>query len=323
MSYMTQRRYSIVKCIAKMESPSCSGKIFESPIEPVFNERCTGLSPELLTEALQYLSNRNEEAVESCICNDMGACFKGGQCAVYLFELCKRFGLRPEVRYWTAELFQRFMAKHITELSAHVRNSLSTKSPIEWKDVETRVKNQVPLRAVSCAQLASKLSSHYTIVSLSKAKAFLTECGFRYAPVSIVQSEIRVLKTLDFCVHNATPVEFVEVLLEVLGHNDGALCVKELYGVTLKVLDVFYISREQVYSKLLVCCMARGTRQSRVALEADFMLLATAIISAAAFTYDQSSSDYVIRQLSQVTCILEENILDFSSVLIEEILSDS
>ena len=307
----------------RMETPSCSGKIFESPLEPLFNERHTGLSPELLTEALQYLSNRNEEAIENCSCNDVGACFKGGQCAVYLFELCKRFGLRPEVRYWTAELFQRFMVKHITELSAHVRNSLSTKSPIEWRDVETRVKNQVPLRAVSCAQLASKLSSHYTIVSLSKAKAFLTECGFRYAPMSIMQSEIRILKTLDFCVHNATPVEFVEVLLEVLGHNDSRLCVKELHGVALKVLDIFYISREQVYSKLVMCCTARGTREPRASLEADFMLLATAIISAAAFTYDQSSSDYIIRQLSQVTCIVEENILDFSSVLIEEILSDS
>lgn len=311
------------KFSARMESPSCSGKIFESPLEPVFNQRYSGLSPELLTEALQYLSNRNEDAVENCSCSDVGACFKGGQCAVYLFELCKRFGLRPEVRYWTAELFQRFMVKHITELSAHVRNSLSTKSPIEWKDVETRVKNQVPLRAVSCAQLASKLSSHYTIVSLSKAKAFLTECGFRYAPMSIVQSEIRVLKTLDFSVHNATPVEFVEVLLEVLGYNDSSLCIKELHSVALKVLDIFYISREQVYSKLVVCCMARGARESRASLEIDFMLLATAIISAAGFTYDQSSSDYIIRQLSQVTCIAEENILDFSSVLIEEILSDS
>ena len=50
-----------------------------------------------------------------------------------------------------------------------------------------------------------------------KARRYLLEAGYRYNPESILQSEMRVLKTLDFKLATASPLLFVEILLEILG----------------------------------------------------------------------------------------------------------
>ena len=175
------------------------------------------------------------------------------------------------------------------------------------------------MRAVSCVQLASKLGSHYSIVSVGKAKNFLTACGYRYATSSIVQSEVRVLKTLEFKVHSSTPVEFLEAILETLGHNEPHTLVKQIHWVALKVLDVFFLARKQIFEKL-ERVFGRGVNMA--AVEVDLMLLACAVIAAAAFVLDQSNSDTVIQHISGITCIMAQDILNFASVLLEEIMSD-
>ena len=52
---------------------------------------------------------------------------------------------------------------------------------------------------------------------MSKAKRFLLEMGQNYTANSILQSELRVLKTLDFQVAILTPLDYVETILQVLG----------------------------------------------------------------------------------------------------------
>lgn len=304
-----------------METPeSATASFFGSPPEPIFNESKNGVSPQLLEDALKLLAVKNESAISKNEADETEGCFKTGNPATFLFELSRHFGLRPEVQYWAAELFQRFMVNHIKELHQHVTESEKGNSPIQWTDVESRLKHQIPLRAVSCVQLASKLSSHYSIVSLGRAKNFLTSCGFRYATASIVQSEVRVLKTLNFQVHHPTPVEFIETLLEALGHNDKEIRVKQLHGVALKVLDVFYLCRSQVFAKLKKLAGSQG--ENSAVLEGDLMLLAAGVIAAAAFVLDQSKSDHVIGHLSRVTCIVNEDILNYASALLEEIVTD-
>ena len=317
------RLYCRQKSNRNMDTPSSIdvNDCFGSPPEPIFNETKNGLSRELLQDSLKLLASKNEAAVTRNEQDETEGCFKTKSPVVFLFELCQHFGLRPEVQYWAAELFHRFMLNHIIELYEHVKDSQKTESPIQWSDVENRLKHQIVLRAVSCVQLASKLSSHYSIVSLGRAKAFLTSCGFRYATASIVQSEVRVLKTLDFKVHYPTPVEFLEALLGALGHNDKNIRVKQLHGIALKVLDVFYLSRSQIFSKLRKV-VGPEKANSAAAIEADLMLLAASVITAAAFILDQSNSDYVMGHLSQITCIVNEDILNFTSVLLEEIFSD-
>ena len=56
------------------------------------------------------------------------------------------------------------MTKHISELYEIVKNSSSKEKQLDWGAVETRLKDQIPLRAASCIQLASKLVSHYKVI---------------------------------------------------------------------------------------------------------------------------------------------------------------
>ena len=301
-----------------METPeSRAGNVFGSPPEPIFNESKHGVSTELLEDNLKLLAGKNDTAVDKSKEDETEGCFKQGNPVLFLFELCSHFGLRPEVKYWAAELFHRFMLNHITELYQHVQESSKTESPIQWEDVEGRLKHQIPLRAVSCVQLASKLSSHYGIVSVGRAKNFLTSCGFRYATASIVQSEMRVLKTLDYQVTNPTPVEFTETLLEALGHNSPDIRAKQIHGVALKVLDVFYLCRIDVYS--ILKNLSKG---NSAAIEADFMLLAAAVITASAFILDQSKCVDVIQHLATISCIASDDILSFATVLLQQIFKD-
>ena len=192
--------------------------------------------------------------------------------------------------------------------------------------MESRLKHQVILRAVSCVQLGSKLSSHYHLVSLNRVKGFLTQCGFRYASSSLVQSEVRILKTLNFKVHSPTSLEYIETLLGMLTYNDPSIVTtKQLHGISLKVLDVYYIERASIYEKLFRHSKVDVNReQGKVAsIEEDSMLLASSVISASSFILDRSQSEIITTLLAQTTRIVVADILNFASVLLEEIFTTS
>ena len=295
--------------------------VFASPPEPIFNESRNGISPVLLQETLQCLAKANDSAVESSQEDLSEGVFRSGNAAAFIFHLCHHLDLPAEVQYRAIEMFHCFMTKHIEELYNHVRNTQKTESPINWDTVEERLRHQVALRALTCVQLSSKLSLHYKIVSINKARAFLTNCGFRYAPTSLVQSEIRVLKTLDFKIHTPSPLDYIEVLLEIIGHHDSLSAVKQLHGVALKVLDAFYCCRCEVMKKLKECSSESVQREKKASvLEVDFMLLAASVLGASSFILDQSASDSIIDTVSRITCIVREDIIDFSAVLVEQVM---
>ena len=206
----------------------------------------------------------------------------------------------------------------------HVQQSHKTSSPIQWSEVESRLQHQVILRAVSCVQLASKLSSHYHLVSLNRVKGFLTQCGFRYASASLVQSEVRILKTLNFKVHSPTSLEYIETLLGMLSYHDPTIITtKQLHGISLKILDVYYIERASIYEKLFQLSKVDPRKEhGKVAsIEEDFMLLAASVILASSFILDRSQSETITSLLSQTTRIVVADILNFASVLLEEIFT--
>lgn len=58
----------------------------------------------------------------------------------------------------------------------------------------------------------------FQVVSINRAKRFLRDCGYRYASESLLQSELRVLKTLKFQVTEPTPIVYIETMLEILGN---------------------------------------------------------------------------------------------------------
>ena len=297
-----------------------TSSVFGSPPEPIFTESKHSLSTEMLEASLKFLASQNETSMSEAHADKTQGVFKSGNPVLFMFELCKRFDLSPEVQYRAAELFQRFMERHISELYVHVQSTQGTSSPISWSEVETRLKHQVPLRAVSCVQLASKLSSHYSIVSIGKAKRFLTASGYRYATASIVQSEVRVLKTLSFNVHLPTPVDHLEGLLGAMSYNNKTIPVKQLHGIAFKVLDVSYICRHDIVYKRLGK-MFSDSKQVQM-IECNLMLLASAVLATAAYVLDQSQFALVVLELTHITCLQSQDIVSYASILLEEIMSD-
>ena len=57
-------------------------------------------------------------------------------------------------------------------------------------------------------------------------------------------------------------------------------------------------------------------------VENDQMLIASAVITAAGFILGQSHTKHISSQLSQITCIVDEDIIDFASILLEEIFTE-
>ena len=135
---------------------------------------------------------------------------------------------------------------------------------------------------------------------------------------------MRILKTLNFKVHTPTILEYVETLLGMLSYKDPTITnAKQLHGISLKVLDVYYIERAAIYGKLFQQSKVDVSKDRvRVAaIEEDFMLLAAAIVSASSLILDRSQNETITNQLSHITRIVLGDILNFASVLLEEIFT--
>lgn len=64
------------------------------------------------------------------------------------------------------------------------------------------------------------------VIINSQIRNFLSEFDLNYSTESILQSEIRILKTLNYEVSTASPVTSLEIILEILG---------ELYSVCITI----------------------------------------------------------------------------------------
>ncbi|XP_078361348.1 cyclin N-terminal domain-containing protein 1-like [Oculina patagonica] len=297
-------------------------RIFGTPPEPVFNMKSACLPPELLEEALYVLAAENEKSMNDA--NGMQGFFKGGNTAEYVFLLCEEMGLPTQTRFLAIEIFDRFMAKHVCDLYELIRSNSETNLQKNWKEVENREKTQLPLRVMSCVQLASKLTSHYKAITPSKGQRFLNSIGHCYTLGSIVKSELRILQTLDYHILITTPLTFLETILEILGHNDSRAQVKLLHDASVKVLDIVYLKFEKIYTKLCMAatgenCIKDG-RQNLSVLTNDLMLLAVSVIGAASYIVNQATSDMVVEQLGLITQIPVDDVLDFATIIIENTL---
>jgi len=65
-------------------------------------------------------------------------------------------------------------------------------------------------------------------VSTTKIVSLLATCGHKFSVQSIIQSELRVLKTLQYRLMISTPLVYVETLLAVLGECDSLLAISAM-----------------------------------------------------------------------------------------------
>ena len=78
------------------------------------------------------------------------------------------------------------------------------------------------------------------VVTISKARRFLNEGGHHYTQDSILQSELRILKTLNFHVTDPSTLVYIETILEILGKLAKQIKFLEILGKLAKQIKFPY-----------------------------------------------------------------------------------
>ncbi|XP_010633837.1 cyclin N-terminal domain-containing protein 1 isoform X3 [Fukomys damarensis] len=278
------------------------------------------VATETIEDALLYLARRNEQAVREATGQQGHFRFREPVLAEFVFLLSEQWCLEKSVRYQAVEILERFMVKQAEDICAQATVQLGdsewTEAP-NWRVRKERLCSQFVLRLVSCVQLASKLSFHYKIINNVMALHFLQGLGYPYTKEELLESELDVLKSLDFQINLSTPLEYVEMLLEVLGYNGCVVPATQLHATCLTLLDLVYLLHGPVYESLLRAAVGDATPsqlqgEKFCSVEEDFMLLAAGVIAASAFMQNHACWSQVVGHLHSITGITAASIAEFS-----------
>ncbi|XP_067397499.1 cyclin N-terminal domain-containing protein 1 isoform X2 [Emydura macquarii macquarii] len=287
--------------------------------EPVFGV----VAPEIIEDTLIYLATENERYLNEL--SDQAGCFKETQIVEFVFLLCEKWCLDQSARYQAIEIFERFMIKHVEEIYSSTREARTNNEQGKgnsWGTLKAQMCDTLVLRLVSCIQLASKLSFHYKLINNNTVLKFLQSLDYSYTKQELVESELAILKVLCFQINVPTPFAYVELLLEVLGHNGCLLPMKQLHKMCMQLLDVIYLMRNIIYDTLLKTSIENSTPSELqiakfLSVKEDFMLLAVGVISTSAFILNPEYWNQVVQHLNCITGITTQSILEFSYAILK------
>uniref|UniRef100_A0A673AAZ3 Cyclin N-terminal domain containing 1 n=1 Tax=Sphaeramia orbicularis TaxID=375764 RepID=A0A673AAZ3_9TELE len=245
--------------------------------------------------------------------------------------MAKKLSLDPLAGYHAIELLQRSQSMNYEDT------------------VFNNLKDKFPLIIFSCVQLASKMSLHSEIIDNNTAVRFLHSVGHSVTKQTLLESELMVLKGLDFRLNVSNPLTYVEILLEVLGHNEPSTPVEQLYDLCHHILRFVSLEKTAIYDSLLVTstkCLHPSVKQREkfVTVTEDRMLLAVGVVAVASyihhvnkweqvsvnivFVYCRSRfcSEYfnvlqIVGGLNLITGISRRSIIDFAHVTLMHIVS--
>nr|XP_021388521.1 cyclin N-terminal domain-containing protein 1 isoform X3 [Lonchura striata domestica] len=270
---------------------------------PVFS----GVAPEIIEDTLIHLATENEQYLSEL--PEQAGYFKETRIVEFIFLLSEKWHLDQSTRYQAVELLERFMIKQVEQMrddrgSTEGRDQGQRSS---WSSVRDQITNTFVLRLVSCVQLASKLSLHYS---------------------ELLESELAVLNTLHFHINVSTPLAYVELLLEVLGYNGCLLPAKPLHQLCVQLLDFCYLTRETIYDTLLKIAIENSTPSKLqiakfLTVKEDFMLLAVGVISTGVFILSPGHWEQVVEHLNFITGITPQSILEFSYAVVRRIVGST
>uniref|UniRef100_A0A672H084 Cyclin N-terminal domain containing 1 n=1 Tax=Salarias fasciatus TaxID=181472 RepID=A0A672H084_SALFA len=208
----------------------------------------------------------------------------------YVFLITKELRLDPLAGYHAIELLQRFMVKQLADLlTASTPPGAAADHPKSQEDaIYDNLKERLPLIVFSCVQLASKMSIHSRMIDSDTAVRFLRSVGHSVSKQALLESELMVLKGLEFRLNVPNPLTYTEILLEVLGHNEPSVPVERLHHLCHHVLQFVTLERTAVYDSLLkatVQCVSpsREQREKFMTVTEDCMLLGVTVIAVAVF----------------------------------------
>ncbi|KAL8175762.1 UNVERIFIED_CONTAM: hypothetical protein K2H54_007204 [Gekko kuhli] len=134
-------------------------------LEPVFGV----VAPELLQDVLLQMAKENERDLRE-LCDETG-CFKETRIVEFVFLLAEKWGLPEFARYQAIEIFERFMLTLTQQFSFSTGAEEEESSGVSAR---RQIVDTCVLRLVSCVQLASKLSFHYSVRQFKTYPALLS-----------------------------------------------------------------------------------------------------------------------------------------------------
>ncbi|XP_068610933.1 cyclin N-terminal domain-containing protein 1 [Brachionichthys hirsutus] len=282
-------------------------------------------SSDLLADFLVNLNKGNKDHL-----NALSACsghFRDRRIIEYVLLMAKELALDPLAGYQAIELLQRFMVKHLIDLLApQTPPDAAADPPVGNVDgIFEKLKEKFPLVIFSCLQLASKVSLHSQVISNDAAVCFLRSVGFSVSKQALLESELMVLKGLEFRLNVPNPLTYVETLLEVFGHNEPSIALDRLHRLCRHVLRFVSLQRTAIFDSLLVTttqCVSpsREQRDKFVTVTEDFMLLGVGVIAVASFILYVRKWEQVVEELSHITGISRRSITDFAHAALTHIV---
>ncbi|XP_004390393.1 cyclin N-terminal domain-containing protein 1 [Trichechus manatus latirostris] len=303
----------------------------DGPVRPrlvsVSDFQFGAVATETIEDALLHLAQQNEQAVQEAV-GRMGS-FRETRIVEFVFLLSEQWCLEKSVSYQAVEILERFMVKQAENMCRQATLQLRDNekiAPQNWRALKEQLFNKFILRLVSCVQLASKLSFHYKIIGNATVLNFLQALGYQYTKEELLESELDVLKSLNFQINLPTPLAYVEMLLEVLGYNGCLVPATQLHATCLTLLDLVYLLHEPIYESLLRASIENSTPsqlqgEKFTSVKEDFMLLAVGIIAASAFIQNHECWRQVVGHLQSITGIALGSIAEFSYAILTHSLA--
>ncbi|XP_046888702.1 cyclin N-terminal domain-containing protein 1 isoform X2 [Hypomesus transpacificus] len=279
---------------------------------------------EILPDFLINLNNRNKEKLNNL--SQYSGDFKDKRLIECVFLITDELNLDPLVGYHAVELLERFMIKHLEDLfTTPTPQGAALCDHGHYEDlVYEKLHEKFYLIVLSCVQLASKLSLHSGIVDNNTAVQFLHSMGHSVSKRTLLESELMILKVLDYRLNVPNPLTYVEILLEVLVHNESSIPVEHLHHLCRHVLQFTYLQKTAIYDSLLMATTRRSSpsneqREVFAPVTEDCMLLGVGVIGVAAYIHNVPMWKQVVEELSQITGISVKSIQDFTHVTLMHI----
>ncbi|XP_048374328.1 cyclin N-terminal domain-containing protein 1 [Sphaerodactylus townsendi] len=281
--------------------------------EPVFGV----VAPELLQDALLQMAKENEQDLQEL--SDETGCFKETQIVEFVFLLSEKWSLPELARYQAIEIFERFMLMVIQEFSISPR---AEDDESNWVSLRKQIGDTYVLRLVSCIQLASKISFHYSTVNNTMVQRFLQSMGFSYTMEDLLESELAILKALHFQINVPNPLAYTELLLEVLEYNGCLLPMEQMYTMCHHQLLLTYLLQGSIYNTLLKASIENTSPNELQlgkfsAVRKDLVLLAVGVIGASAFLLHTEGWSQVAENLSDITSISTQSIVEIVDAILK------
>ncbi|XP_015243500.1 PREDICTED: cyclin N-terminal domain-containing protein 1 [Cyprinodon variegatus] len=279
-------------------------------------------SSDLLNDFLVDLNQVNKDNLDDL--TKYSGSFKRKRFVEYVILMTEELKLDPVVVHHAVELLQRFMVKHIADMLATIPLEGATANEAPIYEVFVHLKDKLPLIIFSCVQLASKYLLHQPMIEASTAVQVLHSLGLRVSKQTLLESELMVFKGLEYRLNVLNPLTYVEVILEVLVHNEPSVPVEHLYPISHHVLLCITLDKAAIFESLLrfttqCSSPSREQREKFVKVTEDRMLLGAGVIAAATYISCIRKMQQVVGELSHLTGISRRSIMDLSLVILGHI----